>query len=206
MHITIIGTGNVGGALAENWASKGHHIHLGVRDTSNFKGQHLLSVPNITVHTIGAAVILSEVILIAAAPQHTQSIVESMGDISSKVMIDAMNSIRTRPDGYTNSFEALKSLTRGAEIVKCFNTTGYENMKDPIYHGEGIDVFMAGDSKKAKEIAKQLALDAGFSTCYDFGGDDKVALLEQFALCWINLAIMQGQGRDIAFRVVRRQD
>ncbi len=204
MNISIIGTGNVGGALAENWSGKGHLIHLGVRDTSNFKGQHLLAHANITAHTIKEAIQLSDVIFIAAAPQHTQSIIGSMGDVSGKIIIDAMNSIRTRPEGFTNSFEALKALAEGAELVKCFNTTGFENMKDPIYQEQGIDMFMAGDSKRAKEIANQLALDAGFATCYDFGGDDKVALLEQFALCWINLAIMQGQGRGIAFGVLRR--
>lgn len=205
MHIAIIGTGNVGGALAENWAGRGHQIHLGVRDTSHFKGRHLSAVSNILVHQIGKAVAHAEVILIAAAPQHTQSIVESIGDVQGKVIIDAMNSIRSHPEGYANSFEALKHLAKGAELVKCFNTTGYENMKNPVYHGKGIDMFMAGDSRRAKEIARKLALDAGFAHCYDFGGDAQVALLEQFALCWINLAIMQGQGRDIAFRVVRRE-
>ena len=204
MHITVIGTGNVGGALAENWADKGHQIHLGVRDTSKFKGRHLLSHPNITAYPIDKAVTRSDVILIAAVPQYTRSIIESMGDVTGKVIIDAMNSIRTSPEGYSNSFEALKTLAKGGELVKCFNTTGFENMKDPVYHGKGIDMFMAGDSKRGKEIAKQLALDAGFSSCYDFGGDDKAALLEQFALCWINLAIMQGYGRNIALRVVSR--
>jgi hypothetical protein len=58
--------------------------------------------------------------------------------------------------------------------------------------------------REAKEIAKRLSLDAGFAECHDFGGDDKVELLEQFALCWINLAIIQKQGRNIAFKLVRR--
>lgn len=77
-------------------------------------------------------------------------------------------------------------------------------MLNPEYQGEKIDMFMAGDSDKAKQIARQLALDAGFGTCWDFGKADKVALLEQFALSWINLAIMQGHGRNLAFKVVRR--
>jgi predicted dinucleotide-binding enzyme len=63
---------------------------------------------------------------------------------------------------------------------------------------------MAGDSEKAKSVAKQLALDCGFGSCIDFGKSDKVELLEKFALSWINLAIMQGHGRNLAFRVVRR--
>ena len=77
-------------------------------------------------------------------------------------------------------------------------------MLNPIYNGEAIDMFMAGDSEKAKSVAKQLALDCGFGSCIDFGKSDKVELLEKFALSWINLAIVQGYGRNLAFRVVRR--
>ena len=44
MKIAIIGTGNVGGALATRWAQAGHTIILGVRDLQNFKGKELLAV------------------------------------------------------------------------------------------------------------------------------------------------------------------
>lgn len=65
-------------------------------------------------------------------------------------------------------------------------------------------MFVAGDSKKGKEIATQLAKAIGFEDCYDFGGNDKLNLNEQFAFCWINLALMQGYGRDTAFKVIKR--
>jgi predicted dinucleotide-binding enzyme len=91
-----------------------------------------------------------------------------------------------------------------ADVVKCFNTTGYENMLDPVYHGVAIDMFMSGDSVRAKDVARQLALDCGFGDCIDFGKADKVVLQEQFALSWINLAIMQGHGRGMAVKIVRR--
>ncbi len=204
MNIAIIGTGNVGGALAESWAKAGHRIRLGVRDTGNFKGTQLLAYENITAHSIPEAVAASEVVLIAAAPQFTESIVESMGNVNGKIIIDAMNSLRSRPEGYANSFEALRALAPGAEVVKCFNTTGFENMKNPVYGSEGVDMFVAGDSKRGKEVATQLAKDCGFGECWDFGGDDKAGLLEQLAFCWINLAIMQGHGRGMALKVVRR--
>lgn len=204
MNIAIIGTGNVGGALAAAWAKAGHHIRLGVRDTHNFKGSYLLAHENITAHPIPEAVAKSEAVLIAAAPQFTQSIVEAMGNVNGKIIIDAMNSIRSRPEGYANSFEALKAIAPGAEVVKCFNTTGFENMKNPLYAGEGVDMFVAGGSKRGKELAMQLAKDCGFGECWDFGGDAQAGLLEQLAFCWINLAIMQGHGRELAFKVVKR--
>lgn len=100
---------------------------------------------------------------------------------------------------------ALKALTGATDVAKAFNTTGFENMADPQYGSQAADLFVAGDSQRAKEIATQLAKDAGFGEVYDFGGDDKAPLIEQFALAWINLAIMQGYGRNIAFKVLTRQ-
>jgi predicted dinucleotide-binding enzyme len=204
MHITIIGTGNVGGALAENWADKGHQIHLGVRDTSHFKGKHLLAHQNISAHLIDKAVTRSGVILLAVSPQVVADVVDAMGDVRDKIIIDAMNSFRKSPEGYEHTFEALRELAKGAELVKCFNTTGFENLRDPVYHGKGVDMFMAGNSKRAKDLAKRLALDAGFDSCYDFGGDEQVLLLEELARCWINLS-RQELGRNFAFRIVTRE-
>lgn len=203
MNIAIIGTGNVGGALATNWSKKGHTITLGVKDIHQFKGLDLLKNENTNAYSIKEAVSKSEVILIATPPTAIFEIIDQLGDVAGKIIIDATNSVRATPEPYKTVYHCLADKTN-AEIVKCFNTTGFENMLNPIYKGEGIDMFMAGDSDSAKKIANQLAIDAGFATCLDFGKADKVELLEKLALSWINLAIMQGHGRNIAFKVVRR--
>lgn len=65
-------------------------------------------------------------------------------------------------------------------------------------------MFYAGDSNKAKVVAKKLALGIDFENVYDFGGSDKFNLLEQFALGCIDLAMMQGYGRNIAITIVKR--
>ncbi len=204
MKVAIIGSGNVGGALAQGWVKKGHEITFGVRNKDEFKGNRLSGINNIAATSIPDAVKSSEVIVIAAVPQAVQSIAEMMGDVSSKVIIDAMNSVRIKPEPYSNTTEALSNLTNCRNIVKCFSTTGAENMADPVYQGRGIDMFYAGDSDRAKKVAEQLAKDLGFENVYNFGGSDKFQLLEQFALSWINLAIMQGYGRSIAFKVLKR--
>ncbi len=203
MEIAIIGTGNVGGALATQWAGKGHNINLGVKDTRHFKGIDLLKLGNVHAYPLAEAVEKSEVILIATPPVAIFDIIEDMGDVSGKVIIDATNSVMKSPEPYKTVYQCLSDRTK-AEVVKCFNTTGFENMLNPVYEGRGIDMFMAGDSEKAKSVASRLAMDCGFGACIDFGKSDKVELLEKFALAWINLAIMQGQGRNIAFKLVRR--
>ena len=205
MNIAIIGTGNVGSALAGAWSRAGYAIRLGVRDTSVFKNQEKLAgLSGVSVHTIADAVAASDVVLIAAVPQATQSIAGELGDVSQHVLIDAMNSLRAKPEPFATTTEALQHWTNCPDIVKCFNTTGSENMANPVYGGRGVDMFMAGSSQKGKAVAAQLARDAGFAECYDFGGDDTFTLLEQFAFAWINLAIMQGYSRDIAFKVMKR--
>ncbi len=204
MNIAIIGSGNVGGALAQRWIKAGHNVLIGA--------QFPLSEKNISLATkigedrfavIKNAVKQCEVILIATPPTAIFEVIEQLGDVSGKVIIDATNAVMKSPEPYTTVYHALADKTN-AEIVKCFNTTGFENMLDPLYNDEPIDMFMAGDSIKAKEITEKLALDCGFGSCVDFGQADKVELLEKLALSWINLAIMQGYGRNMAFKIVRR--
>jgi predicted dinucleotide-binding enzyme len=205
MQIAIIGTGNVGGTLAVKWAEAGHQIHLGVRDTGNFKGSDLLDKPNIKATSIVEAVQGSDVILVATPAPLAIDVARSLGDTSGKVIIDAMNIVMERgPEGYSNTSDAIIDHTDSREVVKCFNTTGYNNMENPKYSDHSIDMFMCGDSQRGKETARKLALDAGFAECYDIGGNDKFGLMEQFAFFWINLAMMQGHGRDVAFKLLKR--
>ncbi len=205
MKIAIIGTGNVGGALATAWSKKGHTIHLGVQDLTNFKGKELLNNPNTSVHTIVEAVRTSEIVLIATPATAAIEVAKSLGDTTGKIIIDSMNTVMGRgPVGFANTSDAILANTNTKDLVKCFNTTGFNNMENPIYGDTAIDVFMAGDSQNAKATVRQLALDAGFAECYSVGGNDKFTLMEQFAFFWINLAMMQGQGRNIAFKLLKR--
>ncbi|MCI0494557.1 NAD(P)-binding domain-containing protein [candidate division KSB1 bacterium] len=207
MKIAIIGSGNVGGALARGLAKAGHQILLAVRNLEDEKVKRLLHQhKNISAHQVSDAVAAAEVVIVATPVTAVTFIAKSLGDVKDKVIIDATNAVFVKSEPYQNGVAALLDLTNSKHVVKCFNSTGFENMENPIYHGMGIDMFVAGDSVKGKEVACQLAKDLGFAECYDFGGTDKVNLLEQFALAWINLAIMQKQGRDIAFKILRRDN
>ena len=205
MKIAIIGTGNVGGALATRWAQAGHTIILGVRDLQNFKGKELLANPDTTTTDIPTAVQAAEVILIATPAPVAVEIAKSLGNTAGKIIIDSMNIVMKRgPEGYSTTAQAILDHTATKEVIKCFNTTGYNNMMNPVYHVTAIDLFMAGDSDHSKSIVRQLALDAGFAECYDIGGNDKFELMEQFAFFWINLAMFKGQGREIGFKLLKR--
>lgn len=205
MNITIIGSGNVGGALAVGFRKAGHSIILGVKDPAlPFKGKDLAQEYNFPFYPIQEAVQKSDVIVIAAPAHFAHEIAQTLGDVKDKVIIDTMNAVMKKPAHYTNSSDAILDNCNCTDVVKCFNTTGAENMANPQYDDTRLDMFVAGDSIKGKHIAVQLAKDIGFADCFDFGGNDKFSLMEQFALAWINLAIMQKQGRNIGFKLLKR--
>ncbi|MDX2195682.1 MAG: NAD(P)-binding domain-containing protein [Cytophagales bacterium] len=212
MKIAVIGAGNVGLALAKGWKKAGYDVQFGVRDINSEKVAKAKEMAqNIPFKTISEAIQFADTVVVTTPPDAIINISIHFGDMGDKVVIDATNSIRTKPGSFATAYHAIKELTNTKHIVKCFNSTGFENMSNPIYQQRspvlytiGIDMYYAGDSKKAKQTAEELAVKIGFEKCYDFGGEDKVVLLEQLALCWINLAIMQGHGRDIAFKIIKR--
>lgn len=205
MKIAIIGAGNVGGALASGWANAGHEVILGVRNLDDSEIKALVAAnKNMSAKSVSDAAKEAEVILVSVPVAAIKDVAKSLGEVKNKIIIDATNSVFQKPEPYAHGVEAFKALTKCEDVVKCFNSTGFENMANPKYGDTGIDMFVAGSSQKGKAIAQQLAKNLGFAECYDFGGDDKVALLEQFALCWINLAIMQKHGRGLAFKILKR--
>jgi hypothetical protein len=204
MNIAVIGSGNVGSVLAVTWAHAGHDLTIGVRDLSKFKGASIVrDESRIRVALIPEAVHSSDVILLAVPGDALGDVAATLGNVQKKILIDASNSLRQRP-GSPSPHEVLRSQTPGADVVKCFNTTGFNIMANPVFAEGKADMFIAGDSQHAKAVVRRLALDAGFGECYDVGGADKVPLLESFALLWITLAMQQGYGREIAFKLMRR--
>ncbi|MBI2621536.1 MAG: NAD(P)-binding domain-containing protein [Candidatus Levybacteria bacterium] len=201
MKIAIIGAGDVGGTLAKRFEEVGHRVFLGVRDENKPKVKRLLS-KNISAHSISEAVKNADVIVTAADPRATKEIAKHMGDISGKVIIDVMNAFRGVPKPYGTTTEALLAYTNTKDIVRCFNTTGFKNMENPIYKGEKIDMFVGGDSTRGKKIATKLAKQIGFGKIYDLGGNESFILMEQIVIVWVELSKILG--RDIAIKILQR--
>ncbi|MEZ4757549.1 MAG: NAD(P)-binding domain-containing protein [Flavobacteriales bacterium] len=201
MTITIIGAGNIGGTLAEKWKAAGHDILIGARNPSEEEtvkwaqdiGAHVMSIPD----AVGSA----EAVLIATPGKVVVDLAAGLGDaLKAKLVMDATN--MAGPLGAAPGFEALRAV--GADAVKVFNCTGWENLADARYGDQVADMFMAGGSEGAKAKVRDLVKAVGFTDAIDLGGDDKVPILEGFALVWIDLAIFQKMGRGIAFKLLKR--
>ena len=88
-------------------------------------------------------------------------------------------------------------------MVKCFNTTGANNMENPHYGDDQPMMFLCGDDANAKGVVMKLGQDVGFEMI-DAGELAIARLLEPVAMLWIHLAFRRGLGRDFAFKLLRR--
>lgn len=209
MKIAIIGTGQVAAALGRRWANKGHIVTFASREPGAERVLALLegAGPNASAARVADAAARSSVIVLAVPFTAARERVEMAGDLSGKIVIDCTNPIAPglRPmfDAGTSGAEQIAARVPRARFVKAFNTTGAENMADPVYDGQPSTMFVCGDDAMAKGAATQLAEELGFEVI-DAGGLTAARHLENLALLWIHLANVVGYGRDIAFRLLRR--
>lgn len=67
--------------------------------------------------------------------------------------------------------------------------------------GRAIAQGLAGNDDSPRQAVAQLLSKLGFEA-QDAGDITKSRLLEPFAMVWINLALMRGEGREWAFAAV----
>ena len=208
MRIGVIGAGNVGGALGRGWARKGHEVTFGVRHPSDPKLKPLLEETETKATSPAEAAADAEVVVLATPWEGTEEAVRGLGDLAGRILFDCTNPLAPQLSGLTHGFdtsaaEQVASWAPGARVVKVFNTTGANNMENPDFNGVAATMFYCGDDKEAKSTAHQLAADLGFDPL-DCGNLEQARLLEPLALLWIRLAYLQGMGREIAFKLMKR--
>ncbi|MCE9575561.1 MAG: NAD(P)-binding domain-containing protein [Deltaproteobacteria bacterium] len=205
MKLAIIGAGKVGGTLGRGLARAGHTIHYGARDPRDAK--HAALRDHAQVGTPREAVETSDAVVLATPWPATEAAIAALGDLDGRVLVDATNPIGpgfVLTHGHTDSGgEQVARWARTARVVKAFNTTGVETMAAPRHGDARAAMFVAGDDAAACEVALGLARDLGFEAVR-LGGLVRARVLEPTAMLWIQLAMVRGLGRDIAFGVLRR--
>jgi predicted dinucleotide-binding enzyme len=203
MKIAIIGSGNIGGTLARGLDKKGHKIIIGTRNTANNNVMNLVQHgQHITSDTISNAVRQAEIVIIAVPFTKIPDLVPVLGDLTGKIIIETSNAFGKLLPSHGSGNLAIKALSGNVDVVKAFNTIGAEDLANPTFGSLKADTFVAGESKKAKAIAMQLAKDMDFENCFDLGGDDAIPLLESLAMIWGALAFKTGLGRRCALKVL----
>ena len=211
MRIAIIGTGNVGAALARGLKGKGHAVTLGARDPSGAEVTSLAAAAGTTLALPAQAAAGAEIVVLALPWGAVEAAVHGLGDLAGKIVVDCTNPIGRTNGGAgltvghaTSGGEIVQGWLPTARVVKTLNQVGAEIMADNAGMPLRPVMFMAGDDQAAKAAVGQILTGLGFEPL-DAGDITKARLLEPFGMLWINQALMRGKGRDWAFAAVARQ-
>jgi predicted dinucleotide-binding enzyme len=208
MKIGIIGAGDVGGTLGKSWRQRKHDIMFGVRNLQSHNVQRLAQMDkSLTFGNINDAVSFGDVILFAIPWTSIEETVRGR-NLSGKIVIDPTNPLT--PDLRQLAFddssvaERIANLAKGAKVVKAFNTIGAQTLNNLIFGSNRADLFLCGDDTPSKRVVGELAADIGFDVV-DIGSLANARMLENLALLWIELALRQELGPNIAFKLLRRK-
>jgi hypothetical protein len=206
MRIAIIGTGNVGGAIARGLTGKGHDLILGARDPAGAAA--LAAETEAQVALPDAAARGADIVILALPWNVAEAAVRDLGDLAGQTVVDCMNPIGRTAGGMgltvghnTSGSEVVQGWLPGAHVVKTLNQVGAEIMADSSRLPHRPVMLMAGNDEAAKARVGQMLTDLGFEAL-DAGDITKARLLEPFGMVWINQALMRGKGRNWAFAAV----
>ncbi len=210
MKIGIIGAGNVGGNLGIRLARHGYPVRFGVRPGADVKETLDACEGRAEATSIADAAAWADVLFLAVPHAAAVNAAREAGPLAGKVLVDCTNPVSWSADGPTlapmpegSTAAALTRALPQARVVKGFNTFGAEFHLDPALAGTSVDVYLAGDDAGAKQLVGGIASRAGF-TPVDSGPLRNAALLENLAVLWIHLAVKGGQGRHVAFKLLKR--
>ncbi|MEE4591047.1 NADPH-dependent F420 reductase [Streptomyces sp. DSM 41524] len=153
--ISIIGLGNMAGALADRALAGGNAVEIIGRDPA--KATELAAaLGGATVGTAGAAP-AGDIVILAVPYGSAAAVVSEYGDaLHGKVIIDITNPVSpdfqgfVTPDGSSGAQEIAKAAPAGAHVVKAFNTLFSHVLAAGPAQGRLLDAFIAGDDTQAK--------------------------------------------------------
>lgn len=210
MRVAIIGTGNVGSALARGLTGKDYALALGARDPSADQVRALAGATGAATALPAEAAAGADIVILALPWAAAESVVAALGDLKGKIVIDCMNPIGRTKGGMgltvghtTSGGEIVAGWLPGAQVIKTLNQVGAEIMADTAALPRRPVMFMAGDDDEAKTAVSRMLTDLGFESL-DAGGLTKARLLEPLGMLWINQSLVRGKGRNWAFATVAR--
>lgn len=180
LKIGIIGAGHIGGELAKLWADAGYKVVVSARDLDAVRQLVAQIGPNAKAGTPAQAAQFGNVVVISVPYSALPEIGKDYGALlKGKVVLDTCNPVLDR-DG-PMAREALEKGTGvvdpqylpGTRLVRAFNQINYRSLANDAHRSsDPIAIPLAGDDKRALQIASQLVRDAGFEPVI-VGGLDK---------------------------------
>jgi len=198
-----MGTGNMGSAFAKQLSAAGHTVRITGRDIDKATTV-AAQFDNVSAFPAVQALGDSDVVILATGFGDAVDALQSLGDLSGKVVIDITNPLSAdymslTVGHVTSAAEEIAKAVPQAQVVKAFNTLFAQVLADgPAFaDNQTGSVFVASDSERAKQTAITLARSLGWNTV-DAGGLVNARYLEPLAGFNIYLGYGAGLGTSIA--------
>lgn len=166
MTYSIIGSGNVGTALAGQFARSG--ITVGIANT---RGPDSIAPvanalgPNVVPLTLQDALQADVIVLAVPFRAHT-TVAKALSNWSGKVVVDAMNTYGVSPEELKGqaSTEVVAKAFPGAKVVKTLNQLPAKLLaQDPAVDGGRRVMFVSSNDEGAEALIGKLVADLGFA-------------------------------------------
>jgi NADPH-dependent F420 reductase len=204
VDVAVIGTGNVGSALARTLSSAGHAIIL----TSTTQSEAEALAKETGGQSVGSnveAIRAAEVVILAVPYDAAASIVDEAGEaLDTKILVDVTNRFGDEEpgavvDGSSNA-EQIASMAPDARVVKAFNTVLASRQADPQVNDMPVDNFVASADADAKAMVIELIRSIGMRPI-DAGPLSSARILEAMGALNIYLN-MQGGSWQNAWKLI----
>src|SRR3954452_1066101 len=188
-NVSIIGLGNMAGALAGRALAGGNAVEIIGRDAVKAKEVAAALGGGATAGTFGTTP-AGDLVILAVPYASALQVVAQYGDaLAGKVIIDISNTFNADatelvvPDGTSGAQEIAKAVPASAHVVKAFNTV----FGHVLAQGRPLDVFFAGDDARAKASVSAFIESLGLRPLH-VGGLEMARLLEGTGLVIDSLA------------------
>lgn len=212
MRVGILGSGDVGKALARGFVSRGHHVTIGSREPAKLADFAREHGDRLSSANFEQTATVAELAVVATLFSGTQSALQMAGpqNFAGKVVIDATNPLKFEPgkppalslSGNDSAGESIQRWLPDARVVKAFNTVGNAHFVGPHFPGGPPTMFVAGNDDAAKNKVAQIAESFGWEVV-DAGPIQASRYLEALAMLWIDYGIHTGTFQH-AFKLLRK--
>ena len=208
-NVGILGSGEVGQALARAFLAAGHPVKIGSRSPA--KLADFVAKTEAISGTFAETAAFGEIVVIATHGAGALEAIELGGkeNFTGKVVIDVTNPLELstgKPQlyvGHTDSLgEQVQRAIPDAHVVKAFNTVGNPLMFRPDLPGGPPDMFLCGNDAGARSTVADICKDFGWGIA-DLGGIESSRYLEPMCMAWVVYGVQSG-GWNHAFKVLRR--
>lgn len=206
MKVAIIGSGNVGSAIARAAQQVDHEVTVADRASESLTA--LGDGLGVATATSNAAAVHGADAVVIAVP--FGAVNEVAADITEavrgKIVIDVTNPLTDdysglATEGGPSGAELLQGQLPGARVVKAFNTVFAGNQDKGAVDGVQLDGFVAGDDADAKKQVLYLLEEIGFRPV-DVGPLAASRYLEAMAFLNISLNATNGWPWQTGWKLV----